>query len=86
MSKQQEQVDRNYNVFVKQLPELMQSHGGKFALMRDGEIVAFFDTARDAYVAGQELYKQDSYFSVQEVVQGPIELGFYSHAVFHRGI
>lgn len=54
--------------------------------MRDGEIVAFFDTARDAYVAGQELYKQDSYFSVQEVVQGPIELGFYSHAVFHRGI
>ena len=65
MSKQQEQVDRNYNAFVKRLPELMQSHGGKFALMRDGAIVAFFDTARDAYVAGQELYKQDSYFSVQ---------------------
>ena len=45
MSKQQDQVDRNYNAFVKRLPELMQSHGGKFALMRDGEIVAFFDTA-----------------------------------------
>jgi hypothetical protein len=62
MSDHQIQVDQNYDAFMKRLPELLRTHAGKFALMRDGEIVEFFDTARDAFVAGQNLYKEDTLF------------------------
>lgn len=77
----QEQVDRNYEAFTKELPTLLTTHRGKFALMRDGKIVDFFDTARDAHVAGRELFKADGLYSVQEVVDTPVDLGFFSHAV-----
>jgi len=79
-----EQIERNYHTFTRKLPVLLMAHQGKFALMRDGEIVEFFDTARDAYVAGQRLFKDDHIFSVQEVVETPVDLGFFSHAVPQR--
>ena len=73
---QQEQIQRNYEVFQAQLPQLVVTYRGKFALMHDSEIVEFFDTARDAYVAGQKLFP-DGLFSVQEVVETPVDLGFF---------
>ena len=79
----QEELDRNYTAFVQKLPSLLATHRGKFALMRKGEIVEFFDTARDAYVAGQKLYS-DEIFSVQEVIDSPADLGFFSHAMPQR--
>ena len=77
----QEQVEKNYEAFVKELPTFLPAHRGKFALMRDGKVVEFFDTARDAHVAGRELFKQDGLYSVQEVVDTPVDLGFFSHAL-----
>jgi hypothetical protein len=79
-----EQVERNYRAFAEKLPNLVASHQGKFALMRDGEIVEFFDTARDAFVAGQRLFEEDQLFSVQEVIETPVDLGFFSHALPQR--
>jgi hypothetical protein len=86
MDSRSEEVRRNYEAFTRRLPELVKTHAGKFALMRSGEIVEFFDTARDAYVAGRTLYPDDDLFSVQEVVEGPVDLGFYSHALFERPV
>jgi len=77
----QEQVKANYLAFEKKVPELLASYRGKFALMRNGEIIDFFDTARDAYIAGQKLYSQDNLFSVQEVIETPVDLGFFSYAM-----
>ncbi|MDP3938285.1 MAG: hypothetical protein Q8R92_09135 [Deltaproteobacteria bacterium] len=79
----QEEVNANYAVFAEKLPDLLGTHLGKFALMRHGEIIEFFDTARDAYVAGQKLYL-DHLFSVQEVIEAPADLGFFSHALPQR--
>lgn len=76
-----QQIEDNYKTFQAQLPSLVSSHRGKFALMRHGQIVEFFDTARDAYVAGQKLFATDRLFSVQEVTDTPVDLGFFSHAV-----
>lgn len=78
-----EQVKNNYEAFQAQLPSLLPSYRGKFALMRDGKIVEFFDTARDAYVAGQKLF-DNRLFSVQEVIETPVDLGFFSHALPQR--
>jgi hypothetical protein len=75
-----DQVEQNYRVFVEKLPSLLAAHRGKFALMRNGEIVSFFDTARDAYTAGQKLY-EDGLFSIQQVVDRSVDLGYFSHAV-----
>jgi hypothetical protein len=75
-----EQIERNYRVFQEQLSSLAASQRGKFALMRDGQIIEFFDTARDAYVAGQRLFERDKLFSVQEVTETPVDLRFFSHA------
>ena len=72
-----EQVKNNYETFQAQIPSLLPAYRGKFALMRDRKIVEFFDTARDAYVAGQKLY-DDRIFSIQEVVETPIDLSFSS--------
>jgi len=77
------EVDRNLESFRGKLPELLRTHPGKFALMRHQEIVDFFDTLIDALIAGQKLYS-DQLFSVQQVTEASIDLGFFSHAV-HLG-
>ena len=76
------QIEANFTAFQQSLPGLLASHRGKFALMHDQEIVEFFDTARDAFHSGQKLFA-DGLFSVQEVVDVPVDLGFFSHAVPH---
>jgi hypothetical protein len=75
-----EQIERNSRAFKEQLPSLIATQRGKFALVRDGQVIEFFDTARDAYVTGQRLFEQDKLFSVQEVTETPVDLGFFSHA------
>ena len=47
----QMEVDRNFKAFQEQLPDLVLREGGRFALMKSGECVEFFDTARDAQTA-----------------------------------
>lgn len=74
------QIERNYEVFLAQLPKLLPSHGGQFALMRNGEIVDFFDTAMDAYTVGKKEFGLGG-FSIQEIVDRVIDLGYFSHAL-----
>ncbi|MFZ0888171.1 MAG: hypothetical protein WA005_06945 [Candidatus Binataceae bacterium] len=73
------EVRRNYEAFRAQLPQLLQSHRGKFALMHDAQIVEFYDSAGDAYKAGIKQYGENA-FSVQEVTDQRADLGFFSHA------
>ncbi len=77
----QEEIEGNYKAFMEQLPALLSTHAGKFALMRHAEIVEYFDTARDAVTAGERLFSDDRLFSVQEVIETPADLGYFSHAV-----
>lgn len=81
---QNNQIDINYAAFEKELPNLIPVYRGKFALMRDGNILEFFDTARDAYVAGRKIFEQDMGFSIQEVTDIPVNLGFFSYAIPER--
>ncbi|MDE0508937.1 MAG: hypothetical protein OXI17_09915 [Gammaproteobacteria bacterium] len=76
---QQEEVDQNYEAFVNILPDLIKTNANRFALMHDREVVACFDTSRDAIEAGKKLFN-DSFFSVQEVTRRSVNLGFFSHA------
>ncbi len=78
-SKGRSEVARNYQAFVRKLPELLSTHRGKFALMHGAKVVDFYDGAGDAYKAGVKQYGEGA-FSVQEVTDLRADLGFFSHA------
>jgi hypothetical protein len=80
--RQKQQVDRNYDAFVRMLASVLREHRNQFALMRDGEIVAYFDKPGEANRAGMERF-DDQLYSIQEVTDEPIDLGFWSHVVTH---
>ena len=80
---QQTEVDENLEFFISELPKLSQSNAGKFALIRHRTITDFFSTPVDAAKAGTSLYR-DGIFSIQQVTDVPIDLGFFSHAGHNR--
>lgn len=77
-ARQRLEVDRNYDAFMRVLGSLLPEHRDQLALMRDGQIVEFFDKPGDAYRAGVDRFP-DGIFSIQEVTDEPIDLGFWSH-------
>lgn len=77
------EIDDNLEFFLAELPRLKQHHFGKFALLRNKELVAVFDTPEDAQTAGARLF-EDGLFSIQKVDDTPANLGSYSFAV-HLG-
>jgi hypothetical protein len=77
-ARQRSEVDRNYDAFVRMLGTILPQHRDKLALMRDGAIVAYYSSPGEAHRAGVERFP-DGVFSIQEVTDEPIDLGFWSH-------
>ncbi len=78
-ARQKLEVDRNYDAFTRVLGDILEDHRDQLALMRDGNIVGYFNTPREALFAATERFP-DGVFSIQEVTDEPIDLGFWSHA------
>ena len=74
-----DEVRQNFDAFQNLLPDLVATHPGKFALLRHSKVVEFFDTPRDALIHGQSTY-DDNLFSIQEVTERAVDLGWFSHA------
>lgn len=55
INKQQKEVDQNYGAFKLMLPDLLKTDANRYALMHDQQIVACFDTSRDAMEAVRKL-------------------------------
>ena len=81
-ARQKLEVDQNYDAFVRMLGTILGEHRDQLALMRDGEVVAFYRTPREALEAAVEKFP-DGIFSIQEVTDEPIDLGFWSHVASH---
>ena len=79
----QREINKNFEVFQQNLPELLETHPNKFAVMHGGQIEAFFDTMQDAMIYGGKEHP-DGMFSIQKVTREIVDLGFFSHAV-HLG-
>ena len=54
VDERQRAIDENFQAFRRQLPKLLKTHPGKFAILREGKVVQVFDTARDAMIYGQK--------------------------------
>ena len=75
MKSKEQAVSENFEAFEKQLPKLLQTHAGKYALLRDKKVVEFFDSVGDAVKYGRDNFP-DSLYSVQLVTQeGELEQG-----------
>ena len=77
-ARQKLEVDQNYDSFMRLLGTILPKHRDELALMRDGKIVSYFHTPRQALHAASEMFP-DGIFSIQEVTDEPIDLGFWSH-------
>lgn len=77
-----EQALSNYRIFCdRHLPTLLTTDPGKSVLLRDGRVVAVYESLDSAFDDGMNRYP-DERFSVQEVRdQTPVDLGWYSRVV-----
>lgn len=75
-----DEIDRNLVAFLEMLPALGRDHAGEWALMRNTEIVGFYDSALDAQIAGNNKF-DDYIFSIQPVKEEAEGLGYFSYAV-----
>jgi hypothetical protein len=64
------------------LGSLLPEHRDEYALMRDSVVVDFYRKPGEANRAGVERFP-DQIFSIQEITDEPIDLGFWSHVDPH---
>ena len=76
---QDEQVRLNYEAFKRLLPDLMKDEN-KYALLRDGELVAVYDTMPDAVTTAEKMFA-DGRWSIQRITDRPVNLGYRSRAL-----
>ena len=81
-ARQRLEVDRSYDAFVHILGKILDDHRDQLALMRDGGVVGYFDTPRQALEAAARSFP-DGIFSIQEVTDEALDLGFWSHVAPH---
>ncbi len=74
------ELENNYKEFEKLQPTFPPQENGKFVLMRHGEKINVFDSAKDAVIFAEAQFK-DGMYSVQQVNAKPVDLGYFSHAV-----
>lgn len=72
------EIDRNFDAFRALLPDIIEAHRGQHALMKNKEVIGFFGTSWEAFCEGKKKFG-DEPFSVQEVTDQPVDLGFFSH-------
>ena len=74
------EIQSNLKAFQAQSDKLRKCHRGRYALLRHEEIVAIYDTVRDAQITGSKFF-DDGLYSVQKIGMSPINLGSFSYAV-----
>lgn len=73
------EIRRNYDYFKGVVANVIADHGGEVALIHKCAIVGFYSTPVEAVTEGAHRFGNLP-FSVQHVIDRPIDLGFLSHA------
>lgn len=79
MTDQRREIDENYDYFERNLARFLETHRGEYVLLRDRTEIAFYSRPFDAYRDALQQYP-DQRFSIQEVTERPLDLGFLSIA------
>lgn len=73
------EIDANHDFLQRQLASILPAHRGQYALIRSCRFEGFFEKPGEAYRAGLSRFN-DRLFSIQEVTDEPLHLGFLSLA------
>ena len=73
------EIGKNFKAFQKLLPSIEQRYIGKFAVLRQKEIIDYFDSMSDAAKYAEAKY-EDGLYSIQQVSSRIVDLGYFSHA------
>ena len=68
----------NYQYFKTILPDILHIHQGKYALLQNRQVLAYYDTLEDALMTAHAFCAEDGY-SIQEVTDRVVDLGYFSH-------
>lgn len=79
----EEEVDRNYEAFAACRDDLLRRYPCQWALLRHGEVQGVYPNEGVALKTGRLSY-DDGIYSVQEITDRPVDLGFFSHAIHPR--
>jgi pyruvate/oxaloacetate carboxyltransferase len=79
LDNQVKEIRRNFEFFQSVVGTIMADHAGEIALIHGQNIVGYFPSADDAVHEGAKRFGSLP-FSVQRVINRPIDLGFLSHA------
>lgn len=71
----QKEIDKNYDFFLKELPNIINLYNNKYALLKNAEIIDYFDTMDDA-IKYAKIRFEDGLYSIQKVNETPISLGY----------
>jgi hypothetical protein len=74
------EIERNYAIFLDLLATLLPKEKGRYALLHDKSLHGIFDSPGEAERAGYAAFGSKPY-SIQQVNDEPVDLGFYSYAV-----
>ncbi|MGI9256286.1 MAG: hypothetical protein ACR2PY_05075 [Salinispira sp.] len=77
MSDINEQTRKNVDAYKKAEDNLIQDHYGKYAVFSNGNLEGIYNDLDDAYKIGLQLYG-DGKFTIRQIGQKPINLGFMS--------
>ena len=80
MDEKSKEVEKNFDAFQKLLPSILSTRAGKYALLRDAQIVEYFDSVGDAVNYARDNYN-DGLYSVQRVTDQVENLGYFSYAL-----
>ena len=71
----QKEIDKNYDFFLKELPNIINLYNNKYALLKNAEIIDYFDTMDDA-IKYAKIRFEDGLYSIQKVNETPVSLGY----------
>ncbi len=80
LNEARDEVNANFKYFQSRLSELKKLHPNEFALIHKKKIIEFFESENDAIKIGMKQYGEGR-FSVQQVVDTPIDLGYQSDVI-----
>lgn len=73
------EITQNFDAFQRSLAAILPMQRNRFALLRHGAIIGFFDKPGNADDEGAKRFA-DGIYSIQQVTDEPVELGLYAHA------
>ncbi|MES2754851.1 MAG: hypothetical protein V4659_09320 [Pseudomonadota bacterium] len=76
---QRREIDANYDFLQRHLTDMLADHAGEYALLKSCKVVGYYGKVGSAYDEGMRRFP-DGRFSIQEVTDEPLHLGFWSVA------